>query len=188
MRELNSLNQQWRARAEAAGEPHHEVRFGIGFATGECSVGNFGSMNRFEYSALGDRVNLASRLEGATKFYRAAVLASETTRNMSPELAWLEVDDVRALGKSEVTKVFTLVGSEIEAATAEFESLADVHGRMLAAYRKGDFAAAASLARHAGPIAPPFLRAFYEAYEGRCDGLAASRPENWVAVTDLDAK
>jgi adenylate cyclase len=182
------LNAHWKARAEAAGEQHQDIRFGIGFATGECSVGNFGSMNRFEYSAFGDRVNLASRLEGATKFYRASVLASETTRNMSPELAWLEVDDVRALGKSEVTKVFTLVGGDVEAASAEFESLADVHGRMLAAYRNGDFSAAASLARHARPVAPPFLRAFYEAYEGRCDGFARSRPDNWGPVTDLDAK
>ena len=188
MRELDTLNEQWKARADARGEQHQEVKFGIGFATGECSVGNFGSTHRFAYSALGDRVNLASRLEGATKFYRTNILASEATRELTPDLAWLEVDNVRALGKTQAVKVFALAGSGIEAGSADFAVLADVHARMLAAYRGGDFAAAASLAKQGHGAASPSLRGLYEFYERRCRGLVQSRPDNWTPITDLEGK
>src|SRR5262249_839087 len=67
---LAALNRDWRARAHARGAAHDDVKVGIGLATGECCVGNFGSIHRFDYSVMGDTVNLASRLEGATKFYQ----------------------------------------------------------------------------------------------------------------------
>jgi adenylate cyclase len=64
----------------------------MGLATGECSVGNFGSIHRFDYSARGDQVNLASRLEGATKHFQLDILAAQATRELAPDFAWLEVD------------------------------------------------------------------------------------------------
>ena len=188
MRELDVLNAKWKAGAEARGEEHHEVRFGIGLATGESYVGNFGSSHRFDYSALGDCVNLASRLEAATKLYRTSTLASEATRDASPDLPWLEVDTVRVVGKIKAVKVFTLVGSGIEGRSEAFVALAALHEHMLAAYRSGDFAAAASLAKQAGAAAPALLHGLYGFYERRCGALARSCPADWVPVTELEEK
>ena len=71
MREtLAALNDQWRQKAEQAGEAFRPVKFGIGLNTGECCVGNLGSTLRFDYSAIGDEVNVASRLEGFFKVFR----------------------------------------------------------------------------------------------------------------------
>lgn len=186
--ELAALNERWRGRANDRGEAHHDVRFGIGLATGDCSVGNFGSIHRFDYSVIGDHVNLASRLEGATRLYQTDILASQTTRDLSPGLPWLEVDDARIRGKTEVTRIFTLAGDDIDPASAYFAALADRHARILAAYRAGDFAAAGSLATEARSDAPQRLRGLYGFYERRCLDLAQSRPVDWTAITDLQEK
>jgi adenylate cyclase len=92
-------------------------------------------------------------------------------------LAWLEVDNVRIKGKTQVTRIYTLVESAIEPQNATFATLARVHERMLAAYRCGQFASAASLAKQACDLATPRLYALYEIYERRCRALERSRPE-----------
>src|SRR5215472_18499594 len=63
-RKLVELNRGWEAEAQAAGNVFWPVRMGIGINSGECCVGNYGSQQHFNYSLLGDPVNLASRLEG----------------------------------------------------------------------------------------------------------------------------
>ena len=92
-RNAGQLNAEWKARAEKAGRPVSiAVKFGIGLNTGECSVGNMGSNQRFDYSALGDEVNIASRLEGSSKQFGVDIVASAATRDEAPEFAWLEID------------------------------------------------------------------------------------------------
>jgi adenylate cyclase len=186
--ELATLNQRWSTRANDRGEEHRDVRFGIGLATGDCCVGNFGSIHRFDYSVIGDHVNLASRLEGATKLYRTDILACEATRDLSPGLPWLEVDNVRIKGKTQVTRIFTLAGDDIDPASAEFAALAHRHGGILAVYRSGDFAAAGSLAREACSAAPQRLRGLYGFYERRCRDLAQSPLADWTPISDLQEK
>ena len=66
---IPNLNLTWRREAEAAGRVFEDVRIGIGVNSGECCVGNLGSERRFDYSAIGDAVNIASRLEGLSKIY-----------------------------------------------------------------------------------------------------------------------
>ncbi len=97
MREtLTRLNAEWQDEAEAAERPFKPVKFGIGLNTGECSVGNMGSEQRFDYSALGDEVNIASRLEGASKQFGVDIVASASTRDEAQEFAWLEIDSGQA--------------------------------------------------------------------------------------------
>jgi adenylate cyclase len=187
-RELERLNERWRRRAEALGESHHDIRFGIGLATGDCYVGNFGSLQRFDYSVLGAPVNLASRLEGATKFYQTEILVAEATRALLPELAWLEADCSRFKGNTVVSRIYVLAGDEHERRSATFTALAELNERMLVAYRRGEFAPAAALARQAGDAAPPRLHAFYRFHERRCRLLEQSRPEGWTPVTVLEEK
>ena len=187
-RELDRLNEEWQRRAQARGEQSLKIRFGIGLATGDCTVGNFGSAQRFSYSALGDHVNLASRLEGATKFYCTDILVAEATRDLSRKLAWLEADQVRVKGREDATKVFILAGDEADERTEAYRELADIHRRLLIAYRGGKFDAAAALAKEAGAAAPPRLRDFYSCYEKRCAALTQSAPDGWTPVTALEEK
>ena len=77
---LAELDQVWRREAEKEGRPYAPIRIGIGLNTGECCVGNMGSDQRFNYSVLGDDVNLASRLEGQTKSYGVGTVMGPRTR------------------------------------------------------------------------------------------------------------
>ena len=91
---LASLNVRWRAEAAEKGRRFTQVKFGIGLNTGQCCVGNLGSTRRFDYSAIGDEVNVASRLEGSSKQFGVDIVASESTRALTPDYAWLEIDQV----------------------------------------------------------------------------------------------
>ncbi len=154
LNELEGFNRALREEAAEAGSTAIEVRNGIGLATGDCCVGNLGSTKRFDYSALGDTVNLASRLEGATKFYGVDVLATQATRDLADGLAWLEVDVTRVKGRAQPQRLFTLAGDAAFARSPDFGRLSAHHQAMLAAYRRADFAKAEEEAVHAGDKSP----------------------------------
>ncbi|MDJ0896115.1 MAG: adenylate/guanylate cyclase domain-containing protein, partial [Alphaproteobacteria bacterium] len=98
---VGSWNEEMRADAEAAGRLHHPIAIGVGLNTGQCCVGNMGSSQRFDYSVLGDTVNLASRLEGQSKAYGVDIVIGEETRAQVPEMAALQLDYLRVKGKLE---------------------------------------------------------------------------------------
>ena len=89
------------------------INVGIGISTGECIVGNMGSEVRFDYSVIGDAVNLGARLEGQTRNYDGVdVLLSERTYQCCPSRAFTEVDKILVKGKSEKVRIFTPMGTD----------------------------------------------------------------------------
>ena len=89
------------------------INVGIGISTGECIVGNMGSEIRFDYSVIGDAVNLGARLEGQTRNYEGVdLLLSERTYQCCPSRAFTEVDRILVKGKSEKVRIFTPMGTD----------------------------------------------------------------------------
>lgn len=109
---MATLNARLQAESAASGTAYHALRIGIGINTGECVVGNMGSSQRFDYSVLGDAVNLASRLEGASKAYGVPLLIGERTAAMTGEdFAVLELDRITVKGRTGASPVFTALRS-----------------------------------------------------------------------------
>jgi adenylate cyclase len=139
---LATLNRELGEEAAKAKREHTPIAIGIGLNSAVCCVGNMGSQQRFDYSVLGDGVNLASRLEGQTKTYGIATLIGEETRSLAPEFAALEVDLVRVKGKTAPARVYTLLGGPERAKTDAFRALESLQAGFLVAYRAAEWDAA----------------------------------------------
>ncbi|RJF68342.1 CHASE2 domain-containing protein [Rhodopseudomonas palustris] len=131
------------------------VRIGIGINTGTACVGNMGSAKRFNYSAMGDVVNVAARIESASKEFRSDILVSDDVARAAPGLALLEAGEIMLKGKSKPTRLYALAGDETLATTSRFTALKQSHAELLTALAAGDaHAATAALAAcraQAGP-------------------------------------
>ena len=144
LQELERLNAAWAVEAAQRGETASPVRIGIGLNTGECCVGNVGSPQRFDYSILGDVVNVASRLEEMTKSYRVPIITGERTAASAPGLAFLEIDAVAIRGKERPERIFALLGDETVAGSARFRRLEETYAQARAALRARDVKVAAA--------------------------------------------
>lgn len=145
--------------AEGAGLPPLAV--GVGVNTGACVVGNIGSRWRYDYSVLGDTVNLASRLEGQTKDYGVAlILGPGTADAVRGEFVLIELDRIAVRGRSEATAVYTVLAPAARREEAAVQTLLGLHERFLLHRAQGDRPEAARLAGEAS-AAWPALASYY---------------------------
>jgi adenylate cyclase len=137
---LAVLNRERQAEANAAGQPFLPMRIGIGINTGRCLVGNLGSDLRFNYSVLGDPVNIAARLEGQTKFYGVPVIIGPKTGEKAKEnFAILELDLVTVKGRTEPENIYALLGPEEMLSEDRFQELRKLWSTMIYCYRSRDW-------------------------------------------------
>ena len=118
------------------------IRFGIGINTGPCCVGNLGSEQRFAYSAIGDDVNIASRLEGQTKTYGVDIIVGGSTAADVRDYALAEIDLLQVRGKSEPVRIYALLGDAEMARAETTRWLLEHHETMVAAFRNRKWAMA----------------------------------------------
>ena len=139
---LAKLNAHWASQ----GKPTIEI--GIGLNTGRVIVGNMGSDKRFDYTVIGDDVNLASRLESLTKFYGVGILISEATlRQLNGKYLVRAVDKVAVKGKKDAVKIFEVI-TELDQATEEQIQGVKKFEKALASYYARDWEVAKKLFSH----------------------------------------
>jgi adenylate cyclase len=172
---MADLNVVWQKEAEAAGKPFSKVGIGIGINSGNCCVGNLGSKLRFDYSAIGDDVNLASRIEGQSKYYGVPIVVGETTVARNPGLAVLELDLMRVKGRSQPTHIY-VPKAALGIGEGIVESLSLAHQKMLVCYRAQDWDGAEKALAAARAHELAGLDHFYKLYAHRIETWRKSPP------------
>jgi adenylate cyclase len=156
-----------------AGLPRWRTRFGL--HADSVLVGNFGAPDRLSYTAMGDGVNLAARLEGLNKVYGTTILASEAIRDaVGDAFVFREIDRVAVKGKSRAIAIFELIGAAGDAPASEEAALVQTYEAALRAARHRQFQAALTL-----------LAAGVCAGDGPSQ-LLASRCRVWIAAPPAD--
>lgn len=170
---VDELNRQRAALASQSDEAYLPIRIGVGLNTGACVVGNVGSPQRFDYSILGDVVNVASRLEGETKVYGAPIIVGEATVAQAQDFAFLEIGRIALRGKDRSERVFALAGDETMASSAAFATFRLAHVRLLRALDTADRDEGRKALAEARAVCPATLGQLLGVYEERL-GLAST--------------
>jgi adenylate cyclase len=185
---IDVLNKTREVEAQENGLTFIPINVGVGLNTGNCVVGNMGSDLRFDYSVLGDTVNLASRLEGQTKEYGFSIIVgSRTAMAIKEKFAILELDFIMVKGKTEPEVIYAVAGREDTALSERFQRLRNLTIEMLACYRDRDWdGALAAIERGRKTDLADSLAQLYDMYEERLHAYQESPPPpDWNGAFQL---
>ncbi|MCF8092394.1 MAG: adenylate/guanylate cyclase domain-containing protein [Desulfotignum sp.] len=172
---LNRLNQQFKDKYGI------QIDIGIGIHSGRCRVGNMGSADLFDYTIIGDNVNLTSRLESLTKFYGTKMIVSHTLIPHLPDsMPVQELDRVRVKGKTEPVVIYT-VYQPSEKQRQSLQNELSIHEKALSYYQNRLFDKAFDQFSQLGDLCPD--RKIYAIYQERCKIFMANPPaRDWDGV------
>jgi adenylate cyclase len=188
---IDALNKEREIEAQHGGHVYIPINVGVGLNTGTCVVGNMGSNLRFDYSVLGDSVNLASRLEGQSKEYGfPIIIGSNTALAVKDKFAILELDFIMVKGKREPEVIYAIAGRQDIAQSGRFQRLRNLTIEMLACYRSRDWEGAlAAIERGRITDDGHSLESLYNLYAARIRSLQQNPPsEDWNGAYALLSK
>jgi len=178
--ELKNLNQKWIA------EGKHPMDIGIGINTGPMMVGNMGSAQRFDFTVMGDSVNLGSRLEGVNKSYKTNIIISEFTfQRVKNEFTCMELDSVRVKGKKRPVRIYSLVGDKNLPGIQE--EVINQFNQGITFYKRRKWDNAIHIFENITAMDPDLYAA--QVYIDRCFALKKNPPPaNWDGVYTMTTK
>jgi adenylate cyclase len=191
LEQIDEVNAAREQEAMDGGHVYIPLKVGIGLNTGVSVVGNMGSDLKFNYSVLGDSVNLASRLEGQTKEYGFPIIVgSRTAMAVKERFAILELDFIMVKGKQEPEVIYAIAGREDVMHSARFQRLRNLTIEMLACYRNRDWdGALAAIERGRKTDEAQALKLLYDLYERRIRGYQQNPPpDDWNGAYALLTK
>ena len=161
----------------------YKLRQRIGLHTGSALVGNIGSQQRFNYTAMGDTANLASRLETANKFFGTSIIASDATVALVQGIVWRELDQVRVVGRLQPLTIFEPLAESGKERPTQV-ACADAYAEGLRRWRARDFAGAAEAFNRFAEVDPPA-----SLFRARALKLALAPPDaGWSPINTLEGK
>ena len=191
LQHVGDLNRKREQEAQEGGHVYVPLNIGVGLNTGTCVVGNMGSDLKFNYSVLGDSVNLAARLEGQSKEYGFPIIVgSKTALAVKEKFAILELDFIMVKGKTEPEVIYAIAGREDVANSGRFQRLRNLTIEMLACYRGRDWdGALAAIERGRKTDEAQTLQYLYRLYEVRIRAFQKEPPpDDWDGAFALTTK
>jgi adenylate cyclase len=188
---IDELNKARELEAKQGDHTYIPLNVGVGLNTGTCVVGNMGSDLRFDYSVLGDSVNLASRLEGQSKEYGFPIIVgSRTALAVKDKLAILELDFLMVKGKKEPEVIYAIAGREDVLQSGRFQRLRNLTIEMLACYRGRNWdGALETIERGRRTDGARSLELLYNLYEARIRNFEKNPPpDDWDGAYALLTK
>jgi adenylate cyclase len=183
---LGMMAELKKLKSELEKDTFKNIDIGIGINTDTVTVGNIGSDDLFDYTAIGDGMNLASRLEGLNKYYGTNILISGNTyEKVKDRFIFRELDEVSVKGKDKSVRMFELLGAAEDVLDEKVSEKRLKYSNALELYRSGDFIEAKEIF---SGISASYYDTSSKLMAERCEILINDTPQEWKGVWKMEGK